>query len=115
DYLPRKCQHCAQAFCEEHWRPEVHGCPAAQQTSVDVRVPACPLCGQPVSVARGEDPNLKVDLHIRRGCAKSAARAAPANVCKERGCQAKLLMPMRCSDCQGSFCVKHRHPGDHQC
>jgi hypothetical protein len=26
-----------------------------------------------------------------------------------------MLVPMRCSDCGISFCVKHRFPVDHQC
>lgn len=39
----------------------------------------------------------------------------PSNVCKLKGCKAKLLVPMNCNACGLSYCVKHRLEQDHQC
>ena len=33
-----------------------------------MQVPICPLCGQPVPVKRGEDPNLKVNAGPSAWC-----------------------------------------------
>ena len=40
----------------------------------DVKVPVCPLCSQPVPVAKGEDPNARVDDHIQRDCKSDKAK-----------------------------------------
>lgn len=60
DYLPLKCQHCQNYYCAEHSKPKQHSCPNQPSTEDGVRVPTCPICGAPVPVNRGEDPNIKV-------------------------------------------------------
>ncbi|KAL0086495.1 hypothetical protein J3Q64DRAFT_1809379 [Phycomyces blakesleeanus] len=75
-------------------------------------VPTCPICEKPVSVPRGEDPNIKVNQHIQNNCASPKPLD---NTCKLKGCKQKLLVPMTCSDCKLSYCVKHRLGIDHQC
>lgn len=31
------------------------------------------------------------------------------------GCKQKELIPVLCCDCKKNFCLRHRHPADHQC
>ncbi|KAF7732293.1 hypothetical protein EC973_005189 [Apophysomyces ossiformis] len=77
-----------------------------------LRVPTCPLCDRPVPIPRGQDPNIQVNRHIQNNCAEPEK---PSNVCRLRGCKAKLLVPMQCPECDYSYCVKHRLALDHQC
>ncbi|CDS10724.1 hypothetical protein LRAMOSA11210 [Lichtheimia ramosa] len=76
-------------------------------------VPTCPICEQPVPGPRGQDPNISVNRHIQNNC--NDKKQTASNICHQRGCNAKLLVPMNCSDCGYSFCVKHRLPVDHSC
>ncbi|KAI7870120.1 hypothetical protein BDF14DRAFT_1774842 [Spinellus fusiger] len=79
---------------------------------MDIRVPTCPLCEKPVSVPRGEDPNIKVNQHIQNNCANPNPLN---NTCRAGGCKQKLLVPMTCPNCKLSYCVKHRLDIDHAC
>ncbi|OAD75275.1 hypothetical protein PHYBLDRAFT_7454, partial [Phycomyces blakesleeanus NRRL 1555(-)] len=112
DFLPYTCYHCKHIYCQEHFKLEDHQCPSLNDPSLDVRVPTCPICEKPVSVPRGEDPNIKVNQHIQNNCASPKPLD---NTCKLKGCKQKLLVPMTCSDCKLSYCVKHRLGIDHQC
>ncbi|CAG8619970.1 33875_t:CDS:2, partial [Racocetra persica] len=58
DYLPIKCQYCKKEFCFNHSKPSEHNCSDAPSGDGE-RVPICPLCGVPVPIVRGEDPNIK--------------------------------------------------------
>lgn len=103
-------------------------------------VPSCPICSKPVPIKRGEDPNhrvsvasldllqlrflstridltfLQMNQHIESGCkVNNTSTSAPSNTCRQQGCKTKLLVPMICSSCKQSFCVKHRLEIDHQC
>ncbi|ORX47200.1 hypothetical protein DM01DRAFT_1339214 [Hesseltinella vesiculosa] len=112
DFLPYTCFHCKMIFCQEHFKLDDHQCPGRNDPSLDVRVPTCPICDQPVPGARSEDPNIRVNRHIQNNCAQESK---PSNLCKQKACKAKLLVPMTCPACGDHFCVKHRLEQDHQC
>ncbi|KAG2171779.1 hypothetical protein INT43_008159 [Umbelopsis isabellina] len=100
----------------EHWKREDHKCPSLNDPNSDFRVPTCPICSNPVPVKRGEDPNLRMNQHIEGGCKeKPTSTSPPSNTCRKQGCKTKLLVPMFCSSCKNSFCVKHRLESDHDC
>lgn len=111
----------------------------------DVQVPVCPLCNIPIPVKRGEMPDIKVGEHIDRDCRSDPAQRkrkvrinpdvcqAPPSVRKEKqqtpvsvfqiftnkcskgGCKQKEMMRVTCDQCHLNFCLKHRHPLDHDC
>ncbi|ORY99405.1 hypothetical protein BCR43DRAFT_455966 [Syncephalastrum racemosum] len=112
DFLPFTCYHCKKIFCQEHYKLEDHHCPSLNDPNLDVRVPTCPICEQPVPGRRDQDPNIRVNEHIQNNC---RSEKKPSNLCKHKGCKAKLLVPMQCTDCHQAFCVKHRLPVDHDC
>ncbi|XP_030340994.1 AN1-type zinc finger protein 2A isoform X6 [Strigops habroptila] len=37
------------------------------------------------------------------------------NKCLKPGCKRKEMMKVVCEQCGGNFCIKHRHPLDHEC
>ncbi|KAJ2963950.1 hypothetical protein NQZ79_g1116 [Umbelopsis isabellina] len=52
----------------------------------------------------------------KSGCKeKPTSTSPPSNTCRKQGCKTKLLVPMICSSCKNSFCVKHRLESDHDC
>ncbi|KAI9493089.1 hypothetical protein BDB00DRAFT_383885 [Zychaea mexicana] len=112
DFLPYTCYQCKKIFCQEHFKLDEHRCPSLNDPQLDVRVPTCPICESPVPGPRNEDPNIRVNRHIQNNCADTKK---PSNVCRQKGCKAKLLVPMQCSDCGKAYCVKHRLPVDHEC
>ncbi|KAK9700474.1 hypothetical protein K7432_012179 [Basidiobolus ranarum] len=118
DFLPYKCHLCKRDFCQDHWRTENHQCPY-QTESMDVRVPVCPLCAKPVPVNKGENPNRRMDEHIRNGCKDAATTTdkSPAykNACSYRTCKTKVLVSAKCPSCQKQYCLKHRFEVDHDC
>ncbi|KAI9323073.1 hypothetical protein BX666DRAFT_1883048 [Dichotomocladium elegans] len=112
DFLPYTCYRCKRIFCQEHFKLVDHHCPRIDDPQFDIRVPTCPICDKPVPGPRGEDPNIRVNRHIQNNCADLDK---PTNVCHQKGCKAKLLVPMQCMDCRHAYCVKHRLPVDHEC
>ncbi|CAO3637703.1 unnamed protein product [Cunninghamella blakesleeana] len=112
DFLPYTCYHCKKIYCQEHFKLDDHNCPIRQDPNFDVRVVTCPVCDKPVPGPRNEDPNDRVYRHIQNNCMD---QKAPSNLCKLKGCKAKLLVPMNCNACGLSYCVKHRLEQDHQC
>ncbi|KAL1925373.1 uncharacterized protein VTP21DRAFT_256 [Calcarisporiella thermophila] len=127
DFLPYSCKYCKQSFCQDHWKALDHNCP--EYTPFDVRVPVCPICDQPVPINRGEDPNIKMNRHISDGCpptshssptstsgnGNGSNASKKSNHCSFRNCRTRVLVPIVCSKCQLSFCVKHRLYSDHNC
>ncbi|SAM00469.1 hypothetical protein [Absidia glauca] len=103
---------CSQLGAQEHFKLDDHLCPSRQDPSLDVRVPTCPLCEKPIPGPRNEDPNIRVNRHIQRNCKDEEK---PTNVCRLKGCKAKLLVPMNCGACGLAYCVKHRLEQDHEC
>lgn len=116
DFLPIKCDACEKQFCKNHIRYEDHKCESAYKK--DVQVPVCPLCNKPVPVPRGEVADIKVGEHIDRDCQSDPAkkhRKAYSNRCSAVKCKQKELMPIVCPKCKLNFCLRHRHPQDHDC
>uniref|UniRef100_A0A8C9J4S4 Zinc finger AN1-type containing 2B n=1 Tax=Piliocolobus tephrosceles TaxID=591936 RepID=A0A8C9J4S4_9PRIM len=84
----------------------------------DIQVPVCPLCNVPVPVARGEPPDRAVGEHIDRDCRSDPAqqkRKIFTNKCERTGCRQREMMKLTCERCSRNFCIKHRHPLDHDC
>ncbi|XP_053837760.1 AN1-type zinc finger protein 2B isoform X2 [Vidua macroura] len=84
----------------------------------DVQVPVCPLCNTPVPVRRGEMPDVVVGEHIDRDCKSDPAqrkRKIFTNKCLKPGCKQKEMMKVICDQCHKNYCLKHRHPLDHDC
>ena len=115
DFLPVKCDACSSVFCNNHFTYTSHNCPNAYLK--DNQVPVCPLCNQPVPVARGVLPDVGVSQHIDNECQDDRAtkNRSSRNKCNVKGCKIKELVPVLCSDCKVNFCLKHRHPSDHNC
>ncbi|KAM4813876.1 AN1-type zinc finger protein 2A isoform X1 [Urocitellus parryii] len=84
----------------------------------DVKVPVCPLCNVPIPVKRGEIPDVVVGEHIDKDCAYHPGKKKEKVFtyrCSKEGCKKKEMLPLACAQCQGSFCIQHRHPLDHSC
>ncbi|NWR26779.1 ZFN2B protein, partial [Tachuris rubrigastra] len=116
DFLPLKCDACAQIFCTDHIAYAQHDCTSAYKK--DVQVPVCPLCNTPVPVRRGEMPDVVVGEHIDRDCKSDPAqrkRKIFTNKCLKPGCKQKEMMKVICDQCHKNYCLKHRHPLDHDC
>jgi len=109
DFLPFKCEACGKVYCLEHRAVFDHNCTAAK----DAVVPSCPLCGAPVAVAKGEDPNIKVDEHISAGCPQQSK--SHTNTCSYPRCKKYEVVPVICKKCFKNFCFSHRFPQDHAC
>ncbi|XP_020026417.2 AN1-type zinc finger protein 2B isoform X1 [Castor canadensis] len=116
DFLPLKCDACSGIFCADHVAYAQHHCGSAYQK--DIQVPVCPLCNVPVPVARGEPPDRAVGEHIDRDCRSDPAqqkRKIFTNKCERSGCRQREMMRLTCDRCGRNFCIKHRHPLDHDC
>ncbi|NXS63261.1 ZFN2B protein, partial [Brachypteracias leptosomus] len=116
DFLPLKCDACEQIFCTDHITYAQHHCTSAYKK--DVQVPVCPLCNTPVPVRRGEMPDVVVGEHIDRDCRSDPAqrkRKIFTNKCLKPGCKQKEMMKVICDQCHKNYCLKHRHPLDHDC
>lgn len=119
DFLPVKCDACGDVFCLEHYQYEKHSCKKAQNRNV--QVPVCPLCSEPVASRANQLPDLAVSQHIDQYCKRNELiknrRKPKTNLqtCTFKSCKQKDLIYLECSDCRAKFCIKHRHPNDHQC
>ncbi|GCC35085.1 AN1-type zinc finger protein 2A isoform X2 [Chiloscyllium punctatum] len=116
DFLPMQCDACSQIFCKDHINYEQHKC--ASSYKKDIQVPMCPLCNTPVPVKRGEMPDIRVGEHIDRECKSDPAqkkRKIFTNRCSKTGCKQKEMIKVTCDQCHLNFCLKHRHPLDHEC
>ncbi|XP_067859031.1 AN1-type zinc finger protein 2A isoform X2 [Heptranchias perlo] len=116
DFLPMKCDACAQIFCKDHITYTMHKCTSAYKK--DIQVPVCPLCNIPVPVRKGEMPDIRVGEHIDRECKSDPAqkkRKIFTNKCSKTGCKQKEMIKVTCDQCHLNFCLKHRHPLDHSC
>ncbi|KAI8821990.1 uncharacterized protein EV422DRAFT_525214 [Fimicolochytrium jonesii] len=129
DFLPLKCLHCEEVFCQPHFNPipvdpsksstpeRGHVCPDLPPHLADARAVTCPVCNRIVPTKRGEDPNTRVEAHINAGCPEEATSTAPAysNVCSFRRCGKKELLPIMCSRCGKKYCISHRSELSHDC
>ncbi|XP_074105403.1 AN1-type zinc finger protein 2A isoform X3 [Cotesia typhae] len=116
DFLPMKCDACEESFCSDHITYLSHSCPSAYKK--DVQVPVCPLCHVPIPIKRGDTPDIAVGLHIDNQCESDLSNAKKkvfVNKCSSKGCKIKEIIRVDCKDCGMNFCLKHRHPVDHNC
>ncbi|NXC37871.1 ZFN2B protein, partial [Penelope pileata] len=116
DFLPLRCDACERIFCADHIAYAQHECTSAYKK--DVQVPVCPLCNAPVPVRRGEMPDAVVGEHMDRDCRADPAqrqRKIFTNRCMKPGCRQKEMMKVICEQCHQNYCLKHRHPLDHDC
>uniref|UniRef100_A0A8C3LQ62 Zinc finger AN1-type containing 2A n=1 Tax=Chrysolophus pictus TaxID=9089 RepID=A0A8C3LQ62_CHRPC len=114
DFLPLKCDACGEVFCKDHIRYEEHSCSSAYKKNV--QVPVCPLCNAPVPVQKGEVPDIVVGAHMDKDCKYNPTQQKIfTNKCLKPGCKRKEMMKVVCEQCGGNFCIKHRHPLDHDC
>ncbi|KAG7491985.1 hypothetical protein MATL_G00009660 [Megalops atlanticus] len=115
DFLPMKCDACEDIFCKDHITYANHKCTSAYKK--DVQVPVCPLCNTPIPIQRGEMPDIKVGEHIDRDCKDPAQRKQKifTNKCSKGGCKQKEMIKVTCDQCYLNYCLKHRHPLDHDC
>ncbi|KIM43291.1 hypothetical protein M413DRAFT_444110 [Hebeloma cylindrosporum] len=117
DFLPFKCQHCQLSFCQEHFKVDAHKCSKYDESKFNRVAPNCPLCNIPVAVRPGQDPNVRMDIHLESECSvvtgKVKAKTTP--LCARPTCKKVLFSPIRCTSCRRQFCPAHRFPGDHSC
>ncbi|XP_004071373.1 AN1-type zinc finger protein 2A isoform X1 [Oryzias latipes] len=116
DFLPMRCDACQEIFCKDHITYANHKCTSAYKK--DVQVPVCPLCNTPIPVKRGEMPDITVGDHIDRDCKSDPAqrkRKIFTNKCSKGGCKQKEMIRVTCDQCHLNYCLKHRHPLDHDC
>ncbi|KAM6966348.1 AN1-type zinc finger protein 2A [Tautogolabrus adspersus] len=116
DFLPMKCDACQEIFCKDHITYANHKCMSSYKK--DVQVPVCPLCNIPIPIKRGEMPDIKVGEHIDSDCKSDPAqrkRKIFTNKCSKGGCKQKEMMRVTCDQCHLNYCLKHRHPLDHDC
>lgn len=116
DFLPLKCDACGEIFCTDHITYTGHSCPSAYKKNV--QVPVCPLCNAPIPIKRGDPPDLAVSSHIDNDCQADFGknrRKIFSNKCSSKGCKVKEMVQVKCSECDANFCLKHRHPTDHNC
>ncbi|KAM9125531.1 LOW QUALITY PROTEIN: AN1-type zinc finger protein 2A [Pangshura tecta] len=115
DFLPLKCDACEEVFCKNHITYDQHKCTSSYKK--DVQVPVCPLCNTPIPVKRGEMPDIVVGAHMEdcRYDPTQQKQRIFTNKCLKEGCKRKEMMKLVCNQCHGNFCIKHRHPLDHDC
>eukprot|EP00834_Sanchytrium_tribonematis_P003478 NODE_134_length_16603_cov_0.784052.p15 type:complete len:148 gc:universal NODE_134_length_16603_cov_0.784052:13478-13035(-) len=107
DFLPFSCYSCKNNYCDEHFKS--HDCP--NQIKNTNRTIKCMVCGNPVAIPQGEDPNIRVEQHIRNKCQKTDS----INVKQCQFCKQKKSVTTTCKDCRLELCLTHRHPMDHKC
>ncbi|KAI0769009.1 hypothetical protein BD413DRAFT_478261 [Trametes elegans] len=118
DFLPFKCQHCAHAFCGEHFLPAAHQCDKFDAAKLDRVAPSCPLCNTPVAIPPGQDPNIRMEQHINTQCpvmTGKSGRTRSTPTCARPKCGKVLFSPIRCDTCKQQYCPQHRFPKDHSC
>ena len=116
DFLPFKCQHCQLSFCQEHFKVDAHKCSKYDESKFNRVAPNCklmpgaiaqqrltmssgPLCNIPVAVRPGQDPNVRMDIHLESECSvvtgKVKAKTTP--LCARPTCKKVLFSPIRCT------------------
>jgi hypothetical protein len=118
DFLPFKCQHCADAFCAEHFKPASHSCTKYDEAKYNRVAPDCeyrsstfrfrlvqlrlclgPLCNEPVPIPPGEDPNIRMERHLSVDCSVMTGRSKKANTtprCARPKCGKLLFAQIQC-------------------
>lgn len=123
DFLPFKCQHCQESFCQDHYKVTGHSCPNYDESKHNRIAPSCmsfhsseshfyepifsgPLCNEPVSFRPGEDPNVRMEDHFAKECSVMTGHKAQKSkpICAQRKCGKVLFAPIRCDVSALSFC-----------
>lgn len=112
DFLPIKCDACEKIFCVDHFKYENHRCAVAQRRNNVV--PTCSLCDNLVP-SKGLPEAEAMKIHLENNCSRYRKTRLFSNRCNEKQCKRKELIRITCEDCEMSFCIKHRHPRDHDC
>mmetsp|Transcript_34304 Transcript_34304/g.86091 ORF Transcript_34304/g.86091 Transcript_34304/m.86091 type:complete len:204 (-) Transcript_34304:47-658(-) len=112
DFLPFKCDLCAQTYCGEHRTYAAHECANFSHTTRDVQLLPCPACQKPLPLTQAQvtDPDSVVNHHLLTECPKTGHRR---DRCPVRSCKEKML-PASCHACGVKTCLKHRF-ADHDC
>jgi hypothetical protein len=100
DFLPFKCQHCEDSFCQEHFMVTAHKCPKYDESKYNRVSPNCPLCNVVVSVRPGQDPNEAVEAHFMKDCSIMTGRTKAKKstpICARARCGKALFAPIRCT------------------
>lgn len=115
DFLPMKCDACNEIYCISHFKYDAHSCPQAFMKNN--QVPICPLCNQPVPLSKGDLPDVRVNQHIENDCQDNRAlkNRIYKNKCSLPRCKQKEMIPITCDQCRKNYCLRHRHPLDHEC
>lgn len=103
DYLPVRCSHCSQTFCDEHQVTSSHDCKAQRSSLPSSR---CPSCGRDIS---GGAEGLS--KHVER----CSARIRRDPLCAKKGCSVRDPAAVVCPRCSKAYCIAHRLQEDHDC
>ena len=138
-YLPHTCSQCGKKFCDKHESQEAHKCPFANVSKL--RTTVCPLCNEVLRVEAGESLDHAVNTHLDTGKCSTAQKNVPHqqtaasflfgsdhqnqqqnsssssknNFCSLQSCNQYEPVPVVCSHCHKSFCLKHKLPEHHNC
>ncbi|PAV17107.1 sec14 cytosolic factor [Pyrrhoderma noxium] len=120
DFLPFKCSHCNEQYCQGHFLPEVHSCSKWDKNAADRRALECPFCQALIAIPPGEDPNIRIGRHIDDDCLvlgqnKSSNGKKKTPICRRPKCGKRLWQPIECDKCHQQFCATHRYPTEHNC
>jgi hypothetical protein len=118
DFLPFKCQHCANSFCADHFKPASHSCTKYDEARYNRVAPDCeyasctlcyllvqfslcsgPLCNEPVPIPPGEDPNIRMERHLAIDCSVTTGRSQKASAspkCARPKCGKLLFAQIQC-------------------
>jgi len=85
DFLPIKCDACKSKFCNDHFLHDAHSCPIKHTKD-----------GGTIS-------------------GREKALGTTKNRCSVNKCKLTEFIEVVCGRCHQNYCLKHRHPSDHQC
>lgn len=116
DFLPFKCQHCHESYCQDHFKVEDHKCPQYDESKHNRIAPNCqspdtpdtylteptipgPLCNTPVAIPPGQDPNVRMERHLAAECSVMTGRTQKKSspVCAKGNCKKVLFAPISCT------------------
>ncbi|KAI0304505.1 hypothetical protein B0F90DRAFT_1809310 [Multifurca ochricompacta] len=119
DFLPFKCQHCANSFCADHFKPVSHSCSKYDESKYNRVAPDCePTLQRACSHSSREDPNIRMEHHLTRDCSVMTGRSlktSSAPKCSRPKCGKVLFARIQCDKCFQRFCPEHRFPSSHNC
>jgi predicted nucleic acid binding AN1-type Zn finger protein len=128
DFLPFKCQHCEDAFCQEHFMVSAHHCPKYDENKHNRVAPDCvsflvpslifcsdslsskgPFCHTPVAVRPNQDPNARMEEHFNNECSVMSGKTSKVKstpVCARGNCKKVLFQPIQCTVSTLKLCIR---------